>query len=162
LTRFGVDLEAQSRHEKLMTRIARLESQAQTARKVFVLDARTSMSHCASGPQRPCLPASIGHPSPWMSLDQSCSMSQPRCDTAPTRWCLSVIEPEVNNDDVAGTKPRRWLNGFAICSDVQRGPSGSPPCLPVERAAWLARRLSAMPNFRASTRALVCSTRPAA
>jgi len=32
--RFGVDLEAQSRHDKLMARIARLESQAQTARKV--------------------------------------------------------------------------------------------------------------------------------
>ena len=32
--RFGVDLEAQSRHDKLMARIARLESQARTARKV--------------------------------------------------------------------------------------------------------------------------------
>ena len=32
--RFGVDLEAQSRHDRLMARIARLESQAQTARKV--------------------------------------------------------------------------------------------------------------------------------
>ncbi len=32
--RFGVDMKAQSRHDKLMARIARLESQAQTARKV--------------------------------------------------------------------------------------------------------------------------------
>ena len=32
--RFGVDLEAQSRHDKLMARIARLESEAHTARKV--------------------------------------------------------------------------------------------------------------------------------
>jgi len=34
LGRFGVDIAAQSRYEKLMTRIARLESQAQSARKV--------------------------------------------------------------------------------------------------------------------------------
>ena len=32
--RFGVDMKAQSRHDKLMARIARLESRAQTARKV--------------------------------------------------------------------------------------------------------------------------------
>ena len=31
--RFGVDLEAQSRHEKLVARIAQLERQAETARK---------------------------------------------------------------------------------------------------------------------------------
>jgi uncharacterized protein (TIGR00251 family) len=35
----------------------------------------------------------------------------------PRQWRICAAEPEVNNDDVAGTKPRRWLNGFVMRAD---------------------------------------------